>query len=237
MRLHRREGNADLSATLVDSEGIRQAPPAKLKPKDLPKPQVDLFPDLAVCQKPKLITSTEDVRNLVNEMIAQSYPELKGEKIRVVARAFSDPLASMESRPQIGTLLPFTKTRYVIVVNKNVFGRQMTMEVAKGYLAHELAHAVYYVKRGFPGVMVGLASSLLGYRFMPGWERATDLEGIRRGYGVESKTATEWYLSLLTPEQRAKKLRKYLSPEEMTLAMTSSKDAPIWCDWRKYFCF
>jgi hypothetical protein len=115
----------------------------------------------------------------------------------------------------------------------------VTEETARGYLAHELAHTVYYEARKGRGVGVALAAelgrALFGCRFMAGWERATDLEAVRRGYGAALRTASEWYLSRLSPDDRAKKLNRYLSPREIGLAMRSSRDAPIWRDWRRYW--
>lgn len=87
----------------------------------------------------------------------------------------------------------------------------------KAILAHELSHVVYYT-RGKRIRLVGLVRLASGgYRSK--FERGTDVEAIRRGYGDGLKEYRRWLYQAVPAKALRGKKKDYLSPEEIDAAV------------------
>ena len=66
------------------------------------------------------------------------------------------------------------------------------------------------------------------------FERAADLEAVRRGYGAGLKEYRRWLYQNIPPKNLHTKKRDYFSPEEIDLILTATEDNSQFFDfWRK----
>jgi hypothetical protein len=113
------------------------------------------------------------------------YPELRDENIKFV---YGKGAYSMAARPAPASLFKNRKNReYLIFINtqsKNhgLLLPQVDFNAQVGIIGHELAHILYYKgKSSFRIVLDGLGYMNKSYRAK--FEKATDLETIKRGLG------------------------------------------------------
>ena len=105
--------------------------------------------------------------------------------------------------------------RYVIRSNPKAV--QAPVDGLRSVLAHELSHVVYYT-RGKRFRLIGLVRlASRGYRSK--FERATDLEAIRRGYGDGLKEYRRWLYRSVPPKALCGKWGDYFSPEKIDAAI------------------
>ena len=160
-------------------------------------------------------------RVLVDEVIASSYPELKGADIRIKSfRSRSDYFKARFGIPQYF----FGKMRYLIFVNPRVFELRAPEAGVRAIIAHELGHVVYF-KRRIRVRLVGLAR-LSSKRFTAEFERWADLEAISLGYGEGLKEYRRWLYQNVPASRLAEKQRNYFSPDEIDAILSASHIRP-----------
>jgi hypothetical protein len=172
----------------------------------------------------------EKTEKLISEVIEKSYLELKGSKIKV--KTFQSDSNYFKSRFSLSRYLKFQKLNYVMYVNPEVFTKNAPENAVRAIIAHELAHVLYYrQKNRFE--LLGLVS-LTDKSFTAKFERKTDLEAIKRGYGEGLIEYRKWlYQNIPAADLRAKK-RDYFSPEEIDLMLEILKVKPDIINlWRK----
>jgi len=149
-------------------------------------------------------------RVVVEEVIAASYPELKGADIRIKPfRSRSDYF-----KTSFGILqFFFVRMRYLVFVNPRVFELQAPEGGIRAIVAHELAHIAYFKKRNRVRLL-GLAR-LTSRRFTAKFERRSDLRAISLGYGEGLKDYRRWLYRNVPASKLAEKRRNYFSPEEI----------------------
>jgi len=96
-------------------------------------------------------------------------------------------------------------------------------------MAHELAH-VSDLSRGNRFRMFGMVR-LLSSGYMARFERKTDLEAIRRGFGPGLINYRNWLYAHTPPEKVARKKRNYFSPEEINKILELSRGNPQLFDY------
>ena len=157
------------------------------------------------------LRSREEVRQLVDGLVARSFPELRGLELSIEARDLGAD--TFRSTVNYGSLL-FGPRRYVIQVNPEIFDKQMPRTAAEAILAHELCHTVDYTDRSALG-MIGLGISYASPRATAAYERSIDRAAIARGYGEGLRAFRRWQTEHLPPDVLAKKQRIYLTEPEI----------------------
>src|SRR5262249_24884092 len=121
----------------------------------------------------------ERMRSIVDELIASSYPELRGVEIHL--SLFNNDTDYFRTRFGIPQFLFGRRMRYLIRVNPEVGLHHAPEAGLRSILAHEMAHILYF-KAGNRARLLGLAR-LASNGFTARFERWTDLQAISRGYG------------------------------------------------------
>jgi hypothetical protein len=170
--------------------------------------------------------SNSDVINktqiLLNEVIAQSFPELTNAKPRI--KLFKSNDTFFKSQFSIVNFLTFTKIRTTIFVNPQVFEKNAPEAGVKGILAHELAHTIYYKNKNRLQLF-GLIS-LINNNFVTNFERRADLVAIEKGYGEGLIQYREWLYQNISAKAVTEKKRDYLTPEEIKFLLLKMQNEP-----------
>jgi hypothetical protein len=146
------------------------------------------------------------VGGVVDQVRAASFPDLAGKRIAV--RAFTSDSDYFRSQFR---LFPM---RYAVLANRK--GDPPT-EGVRAIVAHELSHVAYY-SHGRALRLLGLARLVIP-RYRSRFERAADLDAIRRGYGPGLKAYREWLYKNIPARSLPEKMRDYLSPHEIDEAL------------------
>jgi len=166
--------------------------------------------------------SVEGIRSLVDELIATSYPELRGVEIQI--KLFHDDTDYFRTRFGIPQFLFGRRMHYLIRVNPKVCSLQTPEAGVRAILAHELAHVLYLNTRN-RAQLLGLAR-LISKGFTARFERWTDLQAISRGYGEGLKEYRQWLYQHIPQQKLPAKLRNYFSPEEIDAILSLSHERP-----------
>jgi len=169
------------------------------------------------------------VRQVVEEVKAASYPELKDAQIEI--KLFDSPSDYFQTRFTFGSYLFKNRLRYLLKVNRNLFKNGVPEDGLRAIIAHELGHVVYYKSRR-RAKLLGLVR-LAGGGFTAQFERATDLEAIARGYGEGLKSYRLWLYGHIPADKLAEKRRDYFSPEEIDAVQSKLRAQPdLLKQWR-----
>jgi hypothetical protein len=166
--------------------------------------------------------SVEGIRSLVDELIATSYPELRGVEIQI--KLLHDDADYFRTRFGIPQFLFGRRMHYLIRVNPKVCSLQTPEAGVRAILAHELAHVLYLNNRN-RAQLLGLAR-LISKGFTARFERWTDLQAISRGYGEGLKEYRQWLYQHIPQQKLPAKLRNYFSPEEIDAILSLSHERP-----------
>src|SRR5689334_7765114 len=109
------------------------------------------------------------VRQVVEEVKATSYPELKDAQIEI--KLFDSPSDYFQTRFTFGSYLFKNRLRYLLKVNRDLFTNGVPEDGMRAIIAHELGHFVYYKSRS-RAKLLGLIR-LAGGGFTAQFERAT----------------------------------------------------------------
>ena len=163
---------------------------------------------------------------LAREIIAASYPQLKGSDIRIESFASqSDYFKARFGYPQYFV----TRMRYLLFVNPRVFELHAPEAGVRAIIAHELAHALYFKLRNRVQLL-GLVR-LTSKQFTAEFERWADLKAISLGYGEGLKEYRRWLYKNAPGSRLAEKKRDYFSPEEIDAIEQASSRRPELLDY------
>lgn len=163
-----------------------------------------------------------ETARLVAEIVNASFPELKNASIEI--KTFHSRADFFRSRFSVSRFLTFRKLHYLIFVNPQVFEKNAAPEAVRAIIAHELAHVAYY-RRHNRFELLGLIA-LSSKSFTARFERAADLQAIKRGYGAGLKIYREWLYRNIPAEKIHAKRRDYFSPEEIDLLTVAIREKP-----------
>jgi hypothetical protein len=163
---------------------------------------------------------------LVREIIAASYPQLKGSDMRIESFASqSDYFKTRFGYPQYF----FTRMRYLLFVNPRVFELHAPEAGVRAIIAHELAHALYFRLRNRVQLL-GLVR-LTSKQFTAEFEKWADLKAISLGYGEGLKEYRRWLYKNVPASRLAEKKRDYFSPEEINAIEQALRRRPELLDY------
>lgn len=177
------------------------------------------------------VKSVAEIRQILDELVARSFPELEGRKIKI--RTFDSDAFYFRSRPTIGSFVRWKKQAYVIDVNTRVFQLEPPREAVIAILAHELCHSSHYASSS-RGTVVKELRMFFSQRRMSRFERRTDLDAMSRGYAKGLILYREWIYPTLDKKSLAKKRKSYLTPEEILLVEGVRGDhADLLAEWQQ----
>lgn len=179
--------------------------------------------ETAFSQSPNAETSAvRKTREMLVEIIEQSFPELDAKKIRV--RPFQSRATFFKTQFSVSRFLTLRAMRTTVLVNPLVFEKNAPEAGIRAILAHELGHALYYAgKNRFELFgLIGLANDGFNAKF----ERRTDLTAIERGYGDGLIAYREWLYRNVPAKNLAAKKRDYFTPEELRVLVPAIKRKP-----------
>lgn len=167
-------------------------------------------------------SAVAETSRVVAEIIKNSYPELRTAQITV--KTFHSRADYFRSRFSFSRFLSFRKLHFLILVNPKVFDRAAPPEGIRAIIAHELAHAAYYLRHNRLELfgLVGLQSKSFTARF----ERGADLQAIKRGYGAGLKQYRQWLYRNIPASKIAAKKRAYFAPEEIDAILEAMMEKP-----------
>lgn len=171
------------------------------------------------------------VHNLMEEVRAASYPELKDAEIRI--ELFDSASDYFQTRFTFTSFLFQSKLRYLLKVNRHLFDHPASEEALRAILAHEIEHIVYYKARH--RLQLLSLGRLASQNFTVNFERGTDLLAITHGYGAGLKAYREWLYQHIPTAKIAEKRRAYFSPEEIEVLVPRMQTQPeLVKQWRKH---
>jgi len=160
-------------------------------------------------------------RILADEIIAASYPELKGARIQIKTfHSRSDYFKARFGLPQYF----FAHMRYLLFVNPEVFYLRAPDAGLRAIIAHELGH-VSYVKMRNRLRLLGLVR-LTSKQFTAEFERWADLKAISLGYGEGLKEYRRWLYLNVPASKLAEKQQNYFSPDEIDAILSALQKQP-----------
>lgn len=166
----------------------------------------------------------------VQALRAASFPELASVDLRL--HTFHSQADYFRTRFSLPRFLLLQRMRYFVEVNPNLFGQQAPTDGVCSVLAHELSHVVS-LSHGNRIRRLGLIR-LLSKGYTAQFERKTDLEAIRRGYGDGLKSYRTWVYAHIPPIALAAKRRNYFSPDEIEAIQTRLREHPdLFSEWSK----
>lgn len=164
---------------------------------------------------------------IVAEIVKKSFPELR--EARISVKTFHSTSDYFRSRFSFSRFLTFRRLHYIVFVNPQIFEKDAPPGAIRAIVAHELAHTAYY-RRHNRFELFGLVA-LESKSFVARFERAADLQAIKRGYGAGLKKYREWLYRNIPATKITHKKRDYFSPEEIDLILTAIKEQPDLIDF------
>ncbi len=168
--------------------------------------------------------SIERTQKLVAEIIEKSYPELKDKRIEI--KSFASKSDYFQSRFSFGRFLTFRRMNYIIYVNPKVYELNAPENGVRAILAHEIGHILYYSRKNRVQLLGLVNLSTKG--FTQKFERRTDLEAIRRGYGEGLIAYRTWLYENIPMKSVDVKKRNYFTPEEISAIMKQPEKIAVW---------
>lgn len=168
---------------------------------------------------------------VIQKVRRSSFPELAHIDLRVrVFRSQSDYFRTRFSLSRFLFLMPM---RYFVDVNPDLLQRQAPSDGTCAIVAHELAH-VLSLSHGNRIRRLGLIR-LISEPYTMKFERRADIEAIHLGYGDGLKAYRTWVYQHIPPNKLQRKLRNYLSPEEITAIQVKLQDQPdLFEYWKRH---
>ncbi|GAC1615759.1 MAG: hypothetical protein PVS2B2_12410 [Candidatus Acidiferrum sp.] len=169
--------------------------------------------------------------NTLHAVRDRAYPELRKKRIEV--KTFRSSSDYFQTRFSVSRFLLFRPMRYFVEVNPLLFSGSPPGEGVCSILAHELAH-VSSLSHGNRLRLFGLVR-LVSRGYTARFERRTDLEAIRRGYGPGLLMYREWVYQHIPPQSLERKRRNYFSSEEIkTMLELSKADPALFAIWKRH---
>lgn len=168
------------------------------------------------------MTAIKQTREIVNEIIQEAYPELRAEDVNV--KSFYSRSNYFKAQFSFSRYFTFRRMRSIIYVNPLVYERNVPKDGLRAIIAHELAHASYYLNRNRLKLF-GLVR-LAGVGYTRDFERGADLVAISRGFGEELIIYRQWLYRNVPAEKVVAKERNYFTPEEIELLIPVLEKQP-----------
>lgn len=178
--------------------------------------------DKALITLEKRMSAIQYTRELVNEIIKEAYPELRAEDVTV--KSFYSRSNYFKAQFSFSRYFTFRRMRSIIYVNPLVYDRNVPKDGLRAIIAHELAHASYYLNRNRVKLF-GLVR-LAGAGYTRDFERGADLVAISRGFGEELIVYRQWLYRNVPPEKVVAKERNYFTPDEIKLLIPILEKQP-----------
>ncbi len=189
------------------------------------------FGEVAVNIKDKILPNS--IKDICVEVL-HAYPELSNTKIHIFFTKTVGP--TMQARPP--WYFPFISKAsrwYEIRISNNealdkgIRISELSEEVLKGWIAHELGHIMDYDRRSNWQLINFVLGYLLSPEFKEGAERTADLYALQHGYADELVCTKQFILSNrnLSSAYKARILRYYLSPEEVLKLIGREVEVPL----------
>jgi hypothetical protein len=166
----------------------------------------------------------EKTQKIVAEIVEKSYPELKDKRIEI--KSFASKSDYFQSRFTFGRFLTFRRMNYIIYVNPKVYELNAPENGVRAILAHEIGHILYYSRKNRVQLL-GLVN-LSTKDFTQKFERRTDLEAIKRGYGEGLIAYRTWLYENIPLKSVDAKKRNYFTPEEVSAIMKRPEKIAAW---------
>ncbi len=170
------------------------------------------------------INAIEKTQKLVAEIVEKSYPELKDKRIEV--KSFKSESDYFQSRFSFEKFLTFRRMNYIIFVNPKVYELNAPENGIRAILAHEIGHILYYSRKNRVQLLGLINLSTKG--FTQKFERRTDLEAIKRGYGEGLIAYRNWLYEHIPAKNIESKKRNYFTPEEISAIMKQPEKIEGW---------
>jgi len=169
------------------------------------------------------------LQNEFDRVRVNSFPEL-ADKV-VGTRAFASSADYFQTRFSISRFLFLQRMHYFVEVNPRIGQSGPSKESVCAILAHELVH-ISRMSAGNRIRLLGLAR-LFSASYTARFERAADLEAIRRGYAPGLVSYREWVYKNIPAKALKQKRRNYFLPEEITAIVRLSEGDPGLFDYWK----
>jgi len=171
------------------------------------------------------------IEPVIQKVRRSSFPELAHIDLRV--RAFRSQSDYFRTRFSLSRFLFLMPMRYFVDVNPDLLQRQAPSDGTCAIVAHELAH-VLSLSHGNRIQRLGLIR-LISERYTMRFERNADIEAIHLGYGDGLKTYRTWVYKHIPPNKLQRKLRNYLSPDEITAIQMKMQEQPdLFEYWKRH---
>jgi hypothetical protein len=154
------------------------------------------------------------------KIAAPKYEELDNKKIIFKRKNFK---TTMATRPDpLFFIMHKSKRRYLILVNdqlskiNDIHFDSLSFNMQVGILGHEYAHIAYYTERKtLPLIWDGIR--LINPKFKERFEKNTDIEAIKRGFGWQLYAFAKYIQSEAKVEEQYKAYKRkfYLEPHEI----------------------
>ena len=190
-----------------------------------------LAPAMSGCQFALPALTLDTTAAMMQTVKGGSFPELASADLRM--RRFHSPSDYLQTRFSLPRFFLLRPMRYFVEINPGLFQQQAPSDGVCAILAHELSHVVS-LSRGNRLRRFGLIR-LLSKGYTAKFERATDLEAIRRGYAEGLKSYRVWVYAHVPSNRVAAKRRNYFSPEEVEVIQTKLAQKPeLLGYWRRH---
>jgi len=157
-----------------------------------------------------MILGIEKYNKIVRELIRKSFPELKKSIVFISYIEFPNCNHS-------ASVFEFFIFEWIIVFEK---AKNYSKDALVGMFAHELSHLAIIKKRNFFQKIAYFWSWPFSKKRRADFERRTDIEAVKRGYGKERIELNNLILKGKTKEQLGERRKKgYLSNKEIKYFM------------------
>jgi hypothetical protein len=160
-----------------------------------------------------------------------SFPELQKKLVKTTQ--FESSADYFRARFSVSRFLLLQPMHYFVEINPRIENSEPSAESICAILAHELVH-ISRMSQGNRIHLFGLVR-LVSPGYTARFERSTDLEAIRRGYGEGLIGFREWVYKSIPAEALKRKRRNYFSPGEITAILRMTQTKPkLFAYWNKH---
>lgn len=169
-------------------------------------------------------SSREDIRELIDQLIKEEFPEL--EYVNLSIRFFKSDAYYLATWIKPFSIVRKPKNRgYIVKINENLFDCPPPRAALKAIMIHELQHIYdYYTMKS--GKLINLIASIgLSHKERAIYERNTDLETMKKGYTKGLMEYRKWIYAKISGTDLLTKKLFYWTPCQMQewLKINSSK--------------
>lgn len=153
-----------------------------------------------------------EVQLILDQLIAESFPELKDKQIRIAG--LNKRGGFLASRFELSSLLDEHLT-FILLLNPYIETHPMPPEALKAILAHELIHMVDFTLLPRSELIASFVNILANAELRQNYERSTDLETMELGYADGLKQFRLWLYDQICNNALAEDRLNHHTPEEI----------------------